>query len=1063
MGRQAPMQTNFTAGEFSPRLLGRQDIEKYKNAVKQLTNFKTFPHGGANKRAGTKFAARVKDSTKLARLIDFVFSTEQAYALEFGDLSIRAHTNGAQLVEGGHLVDPTFTLGLGQWTRTLSGAGAATWQSAGNVLLDTGTAGGHFGGIRYETALAKVSQRLSYSLNFPGTVETVTIKVGTTPGASDLVNQTRNANGSYTNDFTPTTSRTYIEIRIAFAAAQRTVEVDGVDVQMVSQTVWEMVSPYLATQLAALKKAQSADTMYLVHPSLPPQKIRRFGATQWDISEVVFLDGPYLDENIGPITITPSGTAVDASITLTASDDLFKSGHVGAYWRIRHGATTGYVKITVFTNSKTVTATVKTVLGATTATATWSEGAWSGVRGYPSAIAFYEERLFFANTAFQPAFLWGSVTGDYENMTPGVNADDAVVYEIREDEVNAILWLRSAKFLFAGTTNGEHRIGQQDASITPTNIKANQQHSHGSANVQPVKVGSVLVFLQRAKRKLREMIGTEVPYDSDSEDAADLTIFSEHITRPGLSDLAYQQEPDSIVWGVREDGDLVGMTYERRQKVVGFHRHETDGVIESQCVIPVADGDQHWELVRRTIGGVDYRSVEFFQREHQEGDDVADDWYVDCGVKYDGRNTGATTMQLEDGEAVWTDQQTMVLRASTAYFTAGDVGNAVVLNAGADNVKANITEFDVRNLLTRSEEFDHADWTKAQSTVTPNVALSPDGNLTADLIVEDTATNEHAVEQNIAKSASALVYVWSFYVKKRDKRYVSVYASDATINVQRKIDLDTGAISTVYDPTGAGGAFGIEALPNGVFRGWSVFTSGAHLTLTAKAALMSTAGDTSNYVGDGVSGNYFWGAQLQQASSLGPYVKTVATATPAGTVVAITPNKTVPASLRNVAVTDWEKALPAITGLSHLEGKTVAILADGAVHPQKVVTGGAITLDDTASRVIAGLPYTATLVTLPPAAQIAIGSGHARLKRWAQVFVRLYNTMGLRVGVGSQAREVPFRSTEDAMDAPEPLFSGLVEVPQLGYSKDAPITFTHDWPTPCTILAITGSLDVSDD
>jgi len=790
MGRQAPMQTNFTAGEFSPRLLGRSDIEKYKNAVKTLTNFKTFAHGGATKRAGSKFSARVKDSTKFARLIEFIFSTEQAYALEFGDLSIRAHTNNAQLAEGGHLVDPTFTNGLGQWIRNLSGTGTATWQSAGNVLLNSGTAIGHLGAIQYVVSLARVVQRLSYSLNFPGSTQTVTIMVGTAPGSANLVNQTRNANGSYTNDFTPTTSRTFIEIQIAFDAATRTVEVDNVDVQMVSQTVWEIASPYLATQLAALKKAQSADTSYVVHPNVKPHKIRRFGATQWDIGPVVFLDGPYLDENLTVTTITPSVTT--GAITLTASDDVFKLGHVGAHWRIRHSATIGYVEITQFIDSKTVLATVKKTLGATTATATWSEGAWSGVRGYPAAIAFYEERLFFARTTFQPAHLWGSVTGDFENMTPGVNADDAVVYEIREDEVNDIRWLRASKFLFAGTTDGEHRIGQMDASITPTNIKANPQHGHGSADLQPVKVGSVLIFLQRAGRKLRELIGTELPYDAESEEAADLTIFSEHITKPSVTDLAYQQEPDSIVWSIRSDGKWLGMTYERRQKVVGWHRHDTDGLIESQCVIPVADGDQHWILGKRTIGGVDFRSVEVMQREHGDGDAQADDFYVDCGVK----QTGAATI---------------------------------------------------------------------------------------------------------------------------------------------------------------------------------------------------------------------------------------------------------------------------ITGLSHLEGKTVSILADGAVHPQRVVSGGQVTLDYSATTRIAGLPYTATLVTLPPAAQIAIGSAHARLKRWAEVFVRLYNTMGLKVGVGAQQQDVPFRSTEDLMDTPVPLFSGIAQVPQLGYSKDAPITFTHDLPTPCTILAITGTLDVADE
>lgn len=1053
MGRQAPMQTNFTAGEFSPRLLGRSDIEKYKNAVKTLTNFKTFPHGGATKRAGSKFSARVKDSTKLARLIEFIFSTEQAYALEFGDLSIRAHINGVPLAEGGHLVDPSFVNGLGQWTRVLSGAGAATWQSAGNVLLDTGTALGHFADINYEVALARVPQRIAYSLNFPGATGDIRIRGGTTPGNGDLFSQIRNANGSYTNDFTPTSERVYIEVHFAFDTAQITVELDNVDIQMVSQTQWEMASPYLDTQLAGLKKAQSADTLYLVHPDVPPQKIRRFGNTQWDISPVVFVDGPYLDENLSTITITPSATG-GAGISLTASDDIFKDAHKGAFWRIRHGATTGHVKITAVPNSKLATATVLTTLGATTATSTWSEGAWSGVRGYPGAIAFYEQRLFFARTAFQPAHLWGSVTGDFENMTPGTDPDSAVVYEIREDEVNEILWLRAANFLFAGTTNGEHRIGQRDASITPTNIKANPQHGHGSADVQPVKAGSVLVFLQRARRKLRELIGTELPYDAESEDAADLTIFSEHITRPGLTDLAYQQEPDSIVWGVRDDGKLIGMTYERRQKVVGFHRHETDGIVESQCVIPVADGDQHWWLARRTIGGTDFRSVEVMQREHADGDDVEDAWYVDCGVRYDGRNLTAITMQLEDGEAAWTPEQAMILRASTGYFASGDVGSAIELHSGADTVRALIIKFDIRNLLTRSEEFDHADWTKVAVSINPNAALAPDGTFTMDKLLEDATIGQHYVNQ--PSGVNGTQHRFGVRVKAAERTWCRLANGQGLFSVW--FDLANGIIGTNSSPGDVTPA--IEHLGDGVYL--CSVTNVMDVT-QAVYVFVADADGSNSHQGDVTKGIYIWGAQVNVGAAAEPYIKTVAAVTPANTVVAVTSDRLVPASLRNTPVIDWGKALPVITGFSHLEGKTLAVLADGAVHPQKVVIGGQITLDYPALTVIAGLPYTATLETLPPAAQIAIGSAHARLKRWAEVFVRLYNTMGLRVGVGAQAQEVPFRSTEDLMDAPVPLFSGLVAVSQLGFSKDAPITFTHDLPTPCTILAITGTLDVSDE
>jgi hypothetical protein len=113
--------------------------------------------------------------------------------------------------------------------------------------------------------------------------------------------------------------------------------------------------------------------------------------------------------------------------------------------------------------------------------------------------------------------------------------------------------------------------------------------------------------------------------------APDLTILAEDITGDGISDMAYQQEPDSIIWAVRSDGLLIGLTYQRDQQVVAWHQHPvggTDTVVESVAVIPSADGlsDELWMSVKRTINGGTVRYIEYLDPEI----------FVDSGLTYSG-------------------------------------------------------------------------------------------------------------------------------------------------------------------------------------------------------------------------------------------------------------------------------------------------------------------------------------------------------------------------------------------------------------------------------------------
>jgi len=331
-------------------------------------------------------------------------------------------------------------------------------------------------------------------------------------------------------------------------------------------SAYEISSPYTTAQLFDLKFAQSADVMYICNENHPVKKLSRTGHTSWTLADVDFTDGPYLDSNTSSTTMTPSGTT--GSITITASSSSFVSTDVDRFINFSNG----YAKITAFTSATVVNATVENDFDNTTAVTDWKLGAFSTTTGHPRCVSFFEQRLVFAGTSNQPQTMFFSKSGDYENMTSGTNDDDAMIYTIASNQVNAIQALKATRTLIVMTTGGEYAVssGAAQDAITPTNINIRKQSNYGSSGVDALSIGNATIFLQRARRKIRELAYN---FDTDGYTAPDLTILADHISESGLTDMSYQQEPYSVVWAVRADGQMAGLTYNRLENVVAWHRH----------------------------------------------------------------------------------------------------------------------------------------------------------------------------------------------------------------------------------------------------------------------------------------------------------------------------------------------------------------------------------------------------------------------------------------------------------------------------------------------------------
>lgn len=311
-------------------------------------------------------------------------------------------------------------------------------------------------------------------------------------------------------------------------------------------------------------------------------------------------------------TCTPNvSSPVGAPMTLTLSAGGWRPEDVGKFVRI-NGGLCRITSIASDTQAAAVIETVLTSVVAAPARAWTLEGsAWGPQYGYPCCGTIYEQRLWQGGSPAFPQGLWGSVIGEYLDNTIGTLDDEAIGITVGSGESTPILHLSSARGLVVHTAGGIFSVrGGQEKAITPTNLQVRDQSNVGAAVVAPVRMGAEILQVQRANRKLRAISPNQ--YDDGQYVMPDLAVLSEHVTESGVTALAYQDEPDSIVYAVRGDGQMATLTADRDQDVFAWSRQVTQGAFEDVETVPTPDGCRVFAIVARTVGGVTTRYVEMF-------------------------------------------------------------------------------------------------------------------------------------------------------------------------------------------------------------------------------------------------------------------------------------------------------------------------------------------------------------------------------------------------------------------------------------------------------------------
>ena len=648
-----PLRSSFNAGELSPRIHARTDFQKYPNGLETALNVISLAEGGLMRRPGTRYVGEVSNSAVKGRLRKFEFSTTQAYMTELGANIMRFYRHQALISvadTNAAITNGTFTSNITDWdNRSTVGGSIAHDATNGRLsLVPGGTGATDIGWAEQDVAVSAGNQGNEHVLKFQvigAPSDRIELRIGTTSTGSELIADKLYEVGYHCVALTPGATTFYVQFRNRGNFRNKTVQIDNVS--LIDNAGVNIDTPYAAAHLYTITGPQSADVLYLFHGSYPTYKLQRYGHTSWSLVEVAWQDGPYLDENTTTTTIT-AGAATGLGVTFTASsitginnNEGFKTTDVGRLIRLTDEATInwGWGIIVSRTSTTVVTVDIRRSVVSVAAETKWRLGAWSGTSGYPAVSTFYQQRLCEGNATDKPQTFWASQTSDFENHAPDsptaagvwsgtVEDDDALDYTISADDVSVIRWLSPGKGTLAiGTVSGEWTVSSTGSVITPSDIVVDPATSHGSAQIEPLRVGNAVLFVQKGKRKLREMAFS---FEVDGYVAHDMTRLAEHITRNGIVEMAYAEEPDSLLWAVRGDGVLLSMTYRREEDVVGWNRHIIGGafgsgiaVVESIAVIPGANGagqvktsenrDEVWMIVKRTINGATKRYIEVME------------------------------------------------------------------------------------------------------------------------------------------------------------------------------------------------------------------------------------------------------------------------------------------------------------------------------------------------------------------------------------------------------------------------------------------------------------------
>lgn len=693
------IQTSFSAGELAPSIYARTDLQKYHSGAATMRNFYVDYRSGASTRPGSKFVGQAFKSSTAVRLIPYVFSTTVAYVIEFGDFYCRFITNGGYVLE----TAINITAASLTYPATITVPGHA--YTIGDWIYVTGIVG-----------TIQLNGRFFTITNISGNVLTLADPNGVAVDARGFT--------AYSSGGT-------------------------------AGRVYTITSPYAAADLALLKFIQSASVMTICHTSYVPYTLTAASATSWTFAAITF--GTTVAAPTGLGSSATAGTGAYYSYIVTAVDSNGQESLPSSALAVNN-------VVNITTTAGTITITWNAVAGASNYNIYKAElsvagavpaGVYYGFIGHasstsfidsnivpdftvtppivnnpfpsnnPGALAYFQQRLTLGGSNSNPTTFYMSQPGSFYNFntTNPTQDDDSITGTIVSLQVNAIKhFVPMPGGLIALTSKGAYQISGggglgANAAITPADAQAIPQAYNGSSDVPPIISNFDVLYVQAKGAIVRDL---SYNIYANIYTGTDISVLSNHLFYGHtIKEWAWAEEPNKIVWAVRDDGILLSLTFLKEQEIYGWARHDTKGLYQSVCTITEGQADAVYVVAKRYING---RWVQYIERYDNRiftyGDynptslatlpipyiraNAESAWCVDAGVQ-SALGTRSATLTAN------TNTGTVTFNADSPVFTSADNGSIIRMGGGI----ATITSYVSTQQLVGT-------WTVSPTAVVPN-------------------------------------------------------------------------------------------------------------------------------------------------------------------------------------------------------------------------------------------------------------------------------------------------------------------------------------------------------
>lgn len=616
MAKQVLQRLSFSAGELSPWLVGRADLDPVSRGAARLTNFLVSPFGGLKRRPGTRLVALAGADSGEVRLVSFKYSFGVQFMLELGSGYIRYFKDGLPLRDSqGGIVQTS-----SPW-KTASQLKRLRMQQLNDVIYcvepetppmtlsryaddDWRLEGMAFSGVPYESALFNPI-KLTCTVDRAGSVNKFILTTDEDVFTPDMVGRERIR---ITRRFGEQTILAADKPLFQWTSLNRNIY-KGDSFSMPVANGWTKAYTCIknfskTTDYQPGLEAPERYTAFFEDGSAATMNIFVQGAwtlettgtwdAEWDLCRGYFNGSNYKPNK---------PTLVWYPIKSFSQKEGFRNNFAfsgneeeSAYFRVRlkkfkTGGSTGTPELKVEAQSFDHQAIVseyvsprcvyvESALGTSYYSLDdfdsndWAFGAFGPRNGYPGTVEFYQGRMWFGGTGGQPQTLWASRVDDFSDFKPGVPDDSALMLTISASQQNKISWIASLRGLMIGTGEGEWMLKASDSSGISANNALFERHSGvGSASLDALAVENSVLFVEQGGMKVREFFYS---LEADGFLTRDVSLLSEHLTSRGIVDWTIQRSMTSHVWCVLKDGSAVCMTLNKEQNIVAWHVHQLD-------------------------------------------------------------------------------------------------------------------------------------------------------------------------------------------------------------------------------------------------------------------------------------------------------------------------------------------------------------------------------------------------------------------------------------------------------------------------------------------------------